>query len=515
VQTATILGVSAQPVQVEVSAGGGLPGIYIVGMPDTAINEARFRVRLALKAAGFKVGNEQLVVNLAPGSIRKTGSGFDLPIALGILIATGQLPQQAVDNLLCVGELSIDGSLRSSVGLLAYEKLAYDCGLGLLSGPCSQGVYPPQMHTHLCLQSLGQLKAGEFQNPDQESGNAALAPADFCDVAGNALVKRALQIAAAGRHAIFLVGPPGSGKSMLASRLPSILPPLSEDERIESAMIHSVAGLPYESILQGHQPFRNPHHNASKAGLLGGGTPVGPGEVSLAHNGVLFLDEMPEFGSNVLQLLRQPIESGKVTLARANSTITLPASIMLVGAANPCPCGYYGDPHHSCRCSEQQIANYLSRIGGPLMDRFDMVVNVQRSDPELVLATGSGISSHELRLGVEQALAFRRRREAVQGQGQISADSPDALEARPDTGGGKGLAALEGAGSRLLASCELGSEQRRCLEDMSKRFMLSGRGIMRALAVSRTIADLEQSRQVQSEHLYEAVTFRFENGGFR
>jgi magnesium chelatase family protein len=346
---------------------------------------------------------------------------------------------------------------------------------------------------------LADLHDDCFQEANTRENYPDLQEDDYRDVAGNDYAKRAMQIAAAGKHPLFLVGPPGSGKSMLASRLPTILPPLAESERIESAMIHSVAGLPYEDILQGRQPFRSPHHSASRAGLLGGGTPPGPGEVTLAHNGVLFLDEMPEFGSSVLQMLRQPIETGHVALARANRTLIFPANFLLVGAANPCPCGYYGDPQRSCKCSEAQISNYQGRIGGPLMDRFDMVVQVRRSNPAQVLATGQGMASNVMRETVIAAQAFRDERERFNKSQET--DPQDNTSAT-------------GVGARILASCKLSTEQQNFLEQIATRYQLSGRGIMRALSVARTIADLENLEQVSNEHLLEAISFRFENGGF-
>jgi magnesium chelatase family protein len=534
VHTATINGVEALPVTVEVSVSNGLPGTYIVGMADTAVSEARFRVRLALRAAGFDVPNKCIVINLAPSSVKKIGSGLDLPIALGILIASEQIPPELVEGRLCIGELSIDGTLRSVAGQLAYEKLAFDSGLALLTAPTVRGVYSAERHQHQCLYSLADLHCGEMYEVGSREHNQEQSHADYRDVAGNEYVKRALQIAAAGKHPIFLLGPPGSGKSMLASRLPTILPELREDERIESAMIYSVAGLPYDEILRGKQPFRAPHHSASRAGLLGGGTPPGPGEVTLAHNGVLFLDEMPEFGSSVLQMLRQPIESGYVSLARANKTLIFPARFLLVGAANPCPCGYYSDEQRVCKCSEAQVLNYQSRIGGPLMDRFDMVIHVRRSDPALVLATGKGMSSEIMRKRVSDARDFRDERERFSGnqlssQDMLHGDNYDlnaldsALDSALDNDFRKQVDAVGfinndkqtlGVGAKILASCMLSDTQISFLEKVATKYQLSGRGIMRALSVARTIADLEMSMQVSNEHLLEAIGFRFENGGF-
>ncbi|MCL1847450.1 MAG: YifB family Mg chelatase-like AAA ATPase [Coriobacteriia bacterium] len=517
VTTATIHGVDAMPVTVEVSVGYGLPGIHIVGMPDTAIQEARKRVRQAIKASRFEMKSDFVVVNLAPCSLKKIGSGFDLPIAMAYLIATGQIDPALIKNRFCIGELSLDGSVKAVPGQLAYEKIAHCQGWGLLTGPTEAGVYPPHEQEHVCLQHLSDLRSGSFSMPGQSSGETLASCADYADVAGNDLAKRALQIAAAGSHGLLMVGPPGSGKSMMASRLPSILPPLSESERIESALIHSVAGLSYADILTGQRPFRAPHHGASRAGIIGGGTPTSPGEVSFAHNGVLFLDELPEFGSSVLQLLRQPMEQGTISLARANGTVSFPAQFMLIAASNPCPCGYYGDPKRSCSCTPAQISRYQGRVGGPLMDRIDIIVDVWRSDAAHVLDTGLGTSSARLREGVMQARAFaawRRAREEARGMVHESAAHQASVlstcrdpeqEGAPVT---PEQAMRTGAGAALLASCQLGIKERSVMELIAERYQLSGRGIMCALSVARTIADMEERDKVSREHLLEAVSFR-------
>lgn len=511
IQTATIVGIRALPVTVEVSVCSGLPGISIVGMPDIAVQEARLRVRLALRAAGFEVPSAHIVVNLAPSALKKIGSGFDLPIALGLLVATGQVSPAAVEGLLCVGELSLDATVKPVKGLLAYEQAARELGIGLLTAPVEQGFPGSGQLRHVCLRSIGDLTEGEFSQPLMADTAPAPSSMDYAEVAGNDTAKRALQIAAAGSHGILMIGPPGSGKSMLASRLPTILPPLNEDECIESALVHSVAGLPYREILHGGRPFRAPHHSASRAGLLGGGSPPAPGEVSLAHNGVLFLDEMPEFGTSVLQLLRQPVEQGTVSLARAGGTATFPARFVLVGAANPCPCGYYGDALKHCTCPQPVVSRYQGRIGGPLMDRFDLVVDIWRSDPSHVLATGTGSSSAHLRDGVLSARAYRDWRTRKDWQeGQRAG-----VQTAANGTGGQGTeqeGPFLGAGARLLAECRLEYGERAYLEDLARMLNLSGRGIMRALSVARTIADMEEKRAVGREHILEAVSFR-EKGG--
>jgi magnesium chelatase family protein len=505
VKTATIHGVEALPVTVEASVSyGGLPGMHIVGMPDMAIKEAIRRVRQALQSARYKISNHYVVFNLAPSSLKKIGSGFDLPIALAYLVATKQVDPAVVAGRLCVGELSLDGAVRVVSGQLSYEKLALEQGLGLLTGPTEAGVFARRGLDHRCLANLTDLRDcedGGFGEPWDAEPFDSTSSADYSDIAGNDLAKRALQIAAAGGHGLLLMGPPGSGKSMMASRLPTILPPLPEEERLGTAMIHSVAGLPTARILAGERPFRSPHHGASRAGLIGGGTPTGPGEVSLAHNGVLFLDELPEFGGSVLQLLRQPIEQGIVSLASAGGTIVFPARFMFVAAANPCPCGFYGDPKRSCRCTPNQISNYQGRIGGPLMDRINLIVDVWRSNASQVLDTGTGTSSASLREGVLAARAFALWRRAKQGE--LNLDRVDEHEVAPDAGL---VETTEGAA--LLASCQLGAKERSWLELVSERYQLSGRGIMSALKVARTIADMEECDKVKQDHLLEAVSFR-------
>jgi magnesium chelatase family protein len=516
VTTATIQGVEAVMVTVEVSVGSGLPGIHIVGMPDIAIQEAKQRVRQALKSARFEMRNRFVVVNLAPSSLKKVGSGFDLPIALGFLIATGQIDPELVRDRLCIGELSLDGSVRAVAGQLAYEQIVQKQGLGFMTGPTVAGIFARQGQEHVCLEHLSDLRTGHFAEPEPASIPQGGFCADYADIAGNDLAKRALQIAAAGSHGLLMVGPPGSGKSMMAERLPSILPPLPESKRIESALIHSVAGLPFEQILQGERPFRSPHHGASRAGLIGGGNPTRAGEVSLAHNGVLFLDELPEFGSSVLQLLRQPMEQGFVTLARASGTVSFPARFMLVAASNPCPCGFFGDPKRPCACTPSQISRYQGRIGGPLMDRIEIVVDVWRSDPAHVLDTGKGTTSTQMKEGVMRARAFavwRQARDEAQGLPSTQRLSPtlgsqaqgaaheDEISEAPN-------ADAKGSGAALLAACRLGTKERASLEMMAERYHLSGRGIMCALGVARTIADMEESEKVIGDHLLEAVSFR-------
>lgn len=491
--TVAFQGVEARLVEVQCAIAAGLPAFNLVGLPDKAVSEAKERVRAALTAMGLALPARRITVNLSPADLPKEGSHFDLPIALAVLAAMDVLPRDEVAAQVALGELSLDGALVPVIGALpaALAAAEADCGLVCPSGCGAEAAWVGAVQV-IAPKSLLAL-VNHF------TGRAALAPAqpgtvadtaplkDFAEVKGQEKAKRALEIAAAGRHHLLMVGPPGSGKSMLAARLPGILPPLEPAEALETSMIHSLAGLLAEDGISRSRPFRTPHHTASMAAIVGGGRGAKPGEISLAHHGVLFLDELPEFPRTVLETLRQPIETGDVVVARANAHVRYPCRFMLVAAANPCRCGHLSDPSRACARVPECGADYLGRISGPLMDRFDLRVEVGPVAVDELAQPGSGEPSAAIAARVAQARAVQRDRFAGHEHVTVNADAEgDLLEA---------VVALSAGASQLLA-------------EVAARFRLSARAYHRVLRVARTIADLEGSAAVDRPHIAEAAGFR-------
>ncbi len=498
-RTAAIYGVDALLIDVEVDVYmGSIKDYFTVGLPDTAVKESRERIKSSLINAGFGYPNKAITVNLAPANIRKEGAGFDLPMALGIMGAMGTIPSDAMENFLVVGELSLDGGLRPVRGALPVAVCAKAAGIPNVIVPASnaaeaavvEGVNVYGVYGVDYLGDVVQLiEKPESRKP--ASGKHALNGTtdihkhihDFRDVKGQETAKRALEIAAAGGHNILMVGPPGSGKTMLAKRFSGILPGLTFDEALETTKVHSVAGvLDSEHGLIRERPFRAPHHSISNAGLVGGGMGVAkPGEVSFAHNGVLFLDEFPEFPRNVLELLRQPLEDGCITIVRSDLALTFPSTFMLVAAMNPCPCGYFGDPNRDCRCTPAQIQRYVAKISGPLLDRIDIHVEVPPVRYRELRSTQSAESSADIRARAEAGRRLQMER------GYSNARMPAKM---------------------VREHCQLDEAGEKTLETAVQRLGLSARAHDRILKVSRTIADLDGQRQVTVKHLAEAVQYR-------
>ena len=498
VRSSAVLGVTAVPIEVEVDASAGMPHVNLVGLASSAVQEAKVRVQAAVRNVGVKLPEKRVTINLAPADLRKQGTSFDLPIAVALLAACDEIPPAALEGIHFVGELSLSGALKGIRGALAHAIEARRAGArGLVLPEASaaeaaivQGlpVHPARHFGEVVAWARGTSPLPAHVPLEAPSDDGP--PLDLADVAGQEHARRALEVAAAGGHNLLFFGPPGSGKTMLARRIAGILPPLSFEEALEATVVHSVAGLAPRRGLLAARPFRAPHHSVSDAGLVGGSAELRPGEVSLAHHGVLFLDELPEFRRHVLDALREPIEEGEVWIVRAARSVRFPAQCTLVAAMNPCPCGWYGDARRECRCTMHALHRYRTHLSGPLVDRFDLHVDVPAVPPEVLAATREPERSESVRARVCAARALQAARAAASERAGLPV-----VNAR-----------LRGSALRL--HCALDAGGRALLASAAEKLGLSARGHDRILRVARTIADLAGSEAIRPVHLAEAVQYR-------
>ena len=500
VLSSALLGIDAYIVKVEVDVAGGLPAFSTVGLPDSAIKESRDRVTAAIKNSGFYFPQTRITANLAPADIRKAGSAFDLPIAIGVMAATNQVDPAKLENATVLGELALDGNIRGIQGGLPIAITAKENGIQNLILPAENAkeaaivegvnVYPVASLSEAVafLNSEKEITPEPYTlNTDEHKKEQAERHLDLLDVKGQEHVKRAIEVAAAGGHNLIMIGPPGSGKTMIAKRIPSILPRLSMDESLETTKIQSIIGiLPSDTPLVVTRPYRSPHHTISDAGLIGGGNVPRPGEVSLAHNGVLFLDELPEFRRNVLEVMRQPLEDRQVTISRAAASLTYPANFMLVAAMNPCPCGFFSDPNRDCKCTPNQIQNYVSRISGPLLDRIDIQVEVPAVKYAELSAETTGEPSMQVQERVESARQIQHQRFA-----DTTIHANATMESK-----------------QIRAYCKIDDQAQDLLRVAINQLGLSARAYDRILKVARTIADLDRNPNIEAVHVSEAIQYR-------